>query len=88
MLYIIQNVLFTVLVILSYSMPVGQTTMNGKVNYKDTTYNGEIFTKMELEYLQMASSVLLMQNYQKAKDGWDGIIPNHNILTLFLSFLW
>ncbi len=45
MLYIIQNVLFTVLVILSYSMPVGQTTMNGKVNYKDTTYNGEIFYK-------------------------------------------
>ena len=33
---------FTVLVILSYSMPVGQRTMNGKVSYKDTTYNGVI----------------------------------------------
>ena len=33
---------FTVLVILSYLMPVGQTTKNGKVNYKDTSYNGVI----------------------------------------------
>ena len=32
---------FTVLV-LSYSMPVGQTTKNGKVHYKDTSYNGVI----------------------------------------------
>ncbi|CAB4045513.1 Hypothetical predicted protein [Paramuricea clavata] len=28
--------------ILSYSMPVGQTTKNGKVLYKDTSYNGVI----------------------------------------------
>ena len=37
------NISLTVLVILSYLMPVGQTTKNGKVNYKDTTYNGVIF---------------------------------------------
>ena len=29
-------------VILSYSMPVGQKTKNGKVHYKDTTYTGLI----------------------------------------------
>ena len=34
---------FAVLVILSYSMPVGQKTKGGKVSYKDTTYNGVIF---------------------------------------------
>ncbi|CAB4000755.1 Hypothetical predicted protein [Paramuricea clavata] len=28
--------------ILSYSMPVGQTTRNGRVHYKDTSYNGVI----------------------------------------------
>ena len=33
---------FAILVILSYSMPVGQTTKNGKVHYKDTSYNGVI----------------------------------------------
>ena len=33
---------FTILDILSYSMPVGQTTRNGKVHYKDTSYNGVI----------------------------------------------
>ena len=42
MLYTIQVYSFTVLVILSYLMPVGQTTKNGKVHYKDTTYNGVI----------------------------------------------
>ena len=41
-LYIIQMYSFAVLVILSYSMPVGQTTTNGKVVYKDTSYNGVI----------------------------------------------
>ena len=33
---------FTILVILSYSMLVGQITKNGKVHYKDTSYNGVI----------------------------------------------
>ena len=28
--------------ILSYSMPVGHTTKNGKVSFKDASYNGEI----------------------------------------------
>ena len=38
------NVLFnfTVLVIVSYSMPVGQKTKNGKVEYKETNYTGVI----------------------------------------------
>ena len=40
MLYILQMHSFTLLVILSYSMPVGQKTKNGKVEYKDTTYTG------------------------------------------------
>ena len=31
-----------ILVIVSYSMPVGQKTKNGKVDYKDTNYNGQI----------------------------------------------
>ena len=33
---------FTILVILSYSMLVGQITKNGKVHYKDISYNGVI----------------------------------------------
>ena len=40
MIYILYS--FTILVILSYSMPVGQTTRNGQVHYKDTSYNGVI----------------------------------------------
>ena len=33
---------YTVLAILSYSMPVGQTIRNGKATYDDTSYNGVI----------------------------------------------
>ena len=35
-------VIFYCLDILSYSMPVGHTTKNGKVHYKDTSYDGVI----------------------------------------------
>ena len=35
-------ILFTLLDILSYSMPVGQTLKNGKVTFNDTSYNGVI----------------------------------------------
>ena len=35
-------ILFTLLGILSYSMPVGQMIRNGKVTYNDTSYNGVI----------------------------------------------
>ena len=39
-------ILFTLLDILSYSMPVGQTIKNGKVTYQDTSYNGVIENDM------------------------------------------
>ena len=32
----------TILVIVSYAMPVGQTIKNGKVTFDDTSYNGII----------------------------------------------
>ena len=35
-------ILFTLLDILSYSMPVGQALKNGKVTFNDTSYNGVI----------------------------------------------
>ena len=35
-------ILFTLLGILSYSMPVGQTIRNGRVTFNDTSYNGVI----------------------------------------------
>ena len=35
-------VMFTVLDILSYSMPVGHTIKNGRVSFNDTSYNGII----------------------------------------------
>ena len=84
-------ILFTLLAILSYSMPVGQTIKNGKVTFDDTSYNGVI----ENDICKDGTGILTdgkfgpddaKQDKGKGWVGWSSILTTSSYVDITFEF--